>query len=182
MIHGFISNYTHIKFFRVQKNFYSNSYEYFQSQELEMFNYLSETLSSIDTSTITENKRKLAVNKDTWKIFIKFLTMDFGYYDYDGLQIEPNDDLLADRYMITKKLGNRYKSMVYLLEKNQDNHSTEDSQHYVMKILKTDTDSEYLLNEVKITKILKRFNNSNKFYLFFQNIIDRPSSSKTFVY
>ncbi|CAF4918046.1 unnamed protein product [Rotaria sp. Silwood1] len=176
IIHGFLSNYTHIKFFRVHKDDYSNSYEYFQSQEFEMFNYLSETLSSIDTSVITENKRKLGVNKDTWKMFIKFL-MVFGYYDYEGLEIEPNDDLLGDRYMLTKKLVNGYNTMSYLLEKNQDNHSTEDSSHYVMKILETNGDSELLLNEVKITKILKRFNNSNKFHLFFQNIIDRPSSS-----
>ncbi|CAF5066520.1 unnamed protein product, partial [Rotaria sp. Silwood1] len=64
-IYGFISNYTHIKFFYVQKKSDSNSYEYFQSQELEMFNYLSETLSSIDISTTIENTRKLSVNKDT---------------------------------------------------------------------------------------------------------------------
>ncbi|CAF1164388.1 unnamed protein product [Rotaria sp. Silwood1] len=102
-IFGFLSNYTHIKFFHVHKNSYSNSYEYFQSQELEMFNYLSEILSSIDTSTITENKRKLGVNKDTWNIFIEFLTMDFCYYYYEGLQINPDDDLLGDRYMITKE-------------------------------------------------------------------------------
>ncbi|CAF3719873.1 unnamed protein product, partial [Rotaria sp. Silwood1] len=86
-IHGFLSNYTHIKFFRVYKNSDSNSYEYFQSQELEMFNYLSETLSPIDMSAITENKRKLGVNKDTWKMFIEFLIMDFEYYDYEGLKI-----------------------------------------------------------------------------------------------
>ncbi|CAF5065095.1 unnamed protein product, partial [Rotaria sp. Silwood1] len=103
IIFGFLSNYTHIKFFHVHKNSYSNSYEYFQSQELEMFNYLSEILSSIDTSTITENKRKLGVNKDTWNIFIEFLTMDFCYYYYEGLQINPDDDLLGDRYMITKE-------------------------------------------------------------------------------
>ncbi|CAF3832116.1 unnamed protein product [Rotaria sp. Silwood1] len=182
-IHGFLSNYTHIKFFRVYKNSDSNSYEYFQSQELEMFNYLSETLSPIDMSAITENKRKLGVNKDTWKMFIEFLTMDFAYYHYEGLKIRPIDDLLGDRYMITKKLINGYKSMVYLLEKNEDNHSAEDSPHSVMKILKTNRDSKYLLNEIKIAKILKRFNDSNKFHLFFQNIINRPSSSsKTFVY
>ncbi|CAF5041271.1 unnamed protein product [Rotaria sp. Silwood1] len=141
-IHGFLSNYTHIKFFRVYKNSDSNSYEYFQSQELEMFNYLSETLSSIDTSAITENKRKLGVNKDTWEIFITFLTMYFCYYHYEGLKIYPDDDLLGDRYMITKKLVNGHNSMVYLLEKIEDNHSTEDSPHYVMKILRTHTDSD----------------------------------------
>ncbi|CAF5064303.1 unnamed protein product, partial [Rotaria sp. Silwood1] len=123
IIFGFLSNYTHIKFFGVQKNFDLNSYEYFQNQELEMFNYLSETLSSIDTSTITENKRKLGVNKDTWKIFIQFLTMNFWNYYYNVLEIDPNDDLLGDQYMITKKLVNGYNSMVYLLEKIEDNHS-----------------------------------------------------------
>ncbi|CAF3900368.1 unnamed protein product, partial [Rotaria sp. Silwood1] len=38
---------------------------------LKMFTYSSEVLSSIDTSTTTENTRKLSVNQDAWKIFIK---------------------------------------------------------------------------------------------------------------
>ncbi|CAF5154749.1 unnamed protein product [Rotaria sp. Silwood1] len=85
-----------------------------------MFTYSSETLSSIDTSTTvttTENARKLDVNKDTWKIFTNFLTMNTNFYQYTRLNIDPHDDLLGDRYMITKKLGFVISSMVYLLEK-----------------------------------------------------------------
>ncbi|CAF4356899.1 unnamed protein product, partial [Rotaria sordida] len=78
--------------------------------------------------------------------------------------------------MITKKLGKGVTSIVYLLEKNEDNHLAEDSSHYVMKILKKSEFSECFLNEVKIAKKLKRFKDSNKFDLFFQNIIDQPSS------
>ncbi|CAF1346071.1 unnamed protein product [Rotaria sp. Silwood1] len=119
-IYGFLSNYIHIKFFYVKKKSDSEWYEFFQSQELEMFTYSSETLSSIDTSTTvttTENARKLDVNKDTWKIFTNFLTMNTNFYQYTRLNIDPHDDLLGDRYMITKKLGFVISSMVYLLEK-----------------------------------------------------------------
>src|SRR5690348_2242429 len=87
-------------FFYVEKKSDSNSYEYFQSQELEMFNYFSETLSSIGTSTITENTRKLSVNKDIWKIFLNFFTMNIDFYQYKGLNIDPNDDLLSDRVWV----------------------------------------------------------------------------------
>ncbi|CAF1417820.1 unnamed protein product [Rotaria sp. Silwood1] len=101
-IYGFLSNYTHIKFFYVKKKSDSEWYEFFQSQELEMFTYSSETLSSIDTSTTvttTENTRKLDVNKDTWKIFTNFLTMNTDFYQYTRLNIDPHDDLLGDRYI-----------------------------------------------------------------------------------
>ncbi|CAF4005588.1 unnamed protein product [Rotaria sordida] len=181
-IYGFLSNYTHIKFFYVKKESDSDSYEFFQSQELEMFIYSSEVLSSIDMSTTTENTRKLSVNKDTWKIFINFLTMNIDFYQYKRLNIDPNDDLLGNRYMITKKLGYGATSIVYLLEKKKDNHSAEDSSHYVIKILTRNERSECFLNEVKITKKLKRFKDSNNFHLFFQNILDQPSSIKYLLY
>ncbi|CAF3897947.1 unnamed protein product [Rotaria sp. Silwood1] len=183
-IYGFLSNCTHIKFFYVKKKSDSNSYEFFQSQQLEMFTYSSEALSSIDTSTITttENTRKLGVNKNTWKIVTNFLTMNIDFYQYTRLNIDPNNDLLRDRYMITKKLGIGVSSMVYLLEKNEDNHSVEDSPHYVMKILKESKYSECFLNEVEMAKKLKRFNDLNKFHLFFQDILYPLSSGKAFVF
>ncbi|CAF1354068.1 unnamed protein product [Rotaria sp. Silwood1] len=42
-IYGFLSNYIHIKFFYVKKKSDSEWYDFFQSQELEMFTYSSET-------------------------------------------------------------------------------------------------------------------------------------------
>ncbi|CAF5017820.1 unnamed protein product, partial [Rotaria sp. Silwood1] len=181
-IYGFISNYTHIKFFYVQKKSDSNSYEYFQSQELEMFNYLSETLSSIDISTTIENTRKLSVNKDTWKIFINFLTMKIDFYQYTRFNIDSHDDLLGDRYMIIKELGIGLTSMTYLFKKNENNHSIEDSQYYVMKILTQNKYSKCFLQEIEMTKKLKEFNDLNKFHLFFQDILYSLSSGKTFVF
>ncbi|CAF3904564.1 unnamed protein product [Rotaria sp. Silwood1] len=181
-IYGFLSNYTHIKFFYVKKKSDSEWYEFFQSQELEMFTYSSETLSSINMSTTTENIRKLDVNKDTWKIFTNFLTMNTDFYQYTRLKIEPHDNLLDNRYIITKKLGSGVSSIVYLLKKTEDNHSVEDSPHYVMKILKESKYSKCFRKEFKIPKRLKQFNDLNKFHLFFQDIIYPLSSSKAFVF
>ncbi|CAF3369654.1 unnamed protein product [Rotaria socialis] len=180
-IYGFLSNYTHIKFFYVTKKSDSDSYEFCQSQELEMFTYLSETLSSIDMST-TENTRKLGVNEDTWKIITNFLTMDTDFYQYKRLNIDPNDDLLGDRYTITKKLGSGVSSIVYFLKQNEDNHSVEDSPCHVMKILKKSEYSKCFRKEVIIAKRLKRFNDLNKFHLFFQDIIHPMSSDKYLFY
>ncbi|CAF4263034.1 unnamed protein product, partial [Rotaria sordida] len=101
-IYGFLSNCLHIKFFYIEKKSDSNSCEFFQSQELDMFSYLSETLSSTDESRKTENSRKLCANKDTWKIFTKFLTMNSEFYEYTRFNIDPHDDLLADQYLIIK--------------------------------------------------------------------------------
>ncbi|CAF3388968.1 unnamed protein product [Rotaria socialis] len=180
-IYGFLSNYTHIKFFYVTKKSDSDSYEFCQSQELEMFTYLSETLSSIDMST-TENTRKLGVNGDTWKIITNSLTMDTDFCQYKRLNIDPNDDLLGDRYTITKKLGSGVSSIVYFLKQNEDNHSVEDSPCHVMKILKQSEYSKCFRKEVIIAKRLKRFNDLNKFHLFFQDILHPMSSDKYLFY
>ncbi|CAM4968178.1 unnamed protein product [Rotaria socialis] len=146
-----------------------------------MFTYLSETLSSIDMST-TENTRKLGVNEDTWKIITNFLTMDTDFYQYKRLNIDPNDDLLGDRYTITKKLGSGVSSIVYFLKQNEDNHSVEDSPCHVMKILKQSEYSKCFRKEVIIAKRLKRFNDLNKFHLFFQDILHPMSSDKYLFY
>ncbi|CAF5021239.1 unnamed protein product, partial [Rotaria sp. Silwood1] len=66
--------------------------------------------------------------------------------------------------------------MVYLLEKNEDNHLVEDSPHHVMKILKENKYSKCFQKEVQMSKRLKRFNNLNKFHLFFQDILYPLSS------
>ncbi|CAF4818151.1 unnamed protein product [Rotaria sp. Silwood1] len=162
MIYGFISNYTHIKFFYVKKKSDSDSYEFFQSQQLEMFTYSFEILSSVDTSTTTtENTIKLGVNKDTWKIFTNFLTMNIDFYQYKRLNIDPHDDLL---------------------ERNKDNHSIEDSPYYVMKVLKESECSKCFRQEIKMAKKLKEFNDLNKFHLFFQDLLYSLSSGKAFVF
>ena len=130
----------------------------------------------------TENTRKLGVNEDTWKIITNFLTMDTDFYQYKRLNIDPNDDLLGDRYMITKKLGSGVSSTVYFLKQNEDNHSVADSPYHIMKILKNKKYSECFQKEVKIPKRLKRLNDLNKFHLFFQDILYPMSSGKAFVF
>ncbi|CAF2799857.1 unnamed protein product [Rotaria sp. Silwood2] len=133
----------------------SNSFEFFQSQELELFSYLSETLSSTGESRkrINTVNSKLCANKDTWKIFTKFLTMNSEFYEYTRFNIDPHDDLLADQYLIIKGLGKGLTSMIYLLEKNENKYSVEESPHHVMKILKESADSKLFSNEIKITTI-----------------------------
>ncbi|CAF3933050.1 unnamed protein product [Rotaria sp. Silwood1] len=108
--------------------------------------------------------------------------MSDNFYEYATLNIDPRDDLLDCRYMIRKKLGAGLTSMVYLLEKKEDNYLIEDPSHYIMKILKENNYSEYFLNEINITEKLKQFDNSHKFYLFFQDILSPLSSSITFVF
>ncbi|CAF3865159.1 unnamed protein product, partial [Rotaria sp. Silwood1] len=121
-----------------------------------MFTYSFEILSSVDTSTTTtENTIKLGVNKDTWKIFTNFLTMNIDFYQYKRLNIDPHDDLR---------------------ERNKDNHSIEDSPYYVMKVLKESECSKCFRQEIKMAKKLKEFNDLNKFHLFFQDILYSLSS------
>ncbi|CAF3827458.1 unnamed protein product [Rotaria sp. Silwood1] len=108
--------------------------------------------------------------------------MNIDFYQYTRLNIDPHDDLLGDRYMITKNLGFGVSSIVYLLEKNEDNHSVEDSQYYVMKILKQSKYSECFQEEIEMTKKLKEFNDLNKFHLFFQDILYSLSSDKYLFY
>ncbi|CAF4714545.1 unnamed protein product, partial [Rotaria sp. Silwood2] len=79
-----------------------------------MFNYLSATSSSIDTITTTEQSRQTYFNKDTWEIFMKFLTMNANFYEYTQLNINSLDDLLGDKYNIRRKLGIDLTAMVFL--------------------------------------------------------------------
>ncbi|CAM2729668.1 unnamed protein product [Rotaria socialis] len=143
-----------------------------------MFSYSSETLSATDKS------RKLCVNKDTWAIFTKFLTMNSEFYEYTRLNIDPHDDLLADQYHIIKQLGNGLTSMIYLLEENENEneYSAEDSPNHVMRILKESEDSYLFSNEIKIIEQLKQFNDSSKFQLFFQDILHPSCPDKYLLY
>ncbi|CAF5035950.1 unnamed protein product, partial [Rotaria sp. Silwood1] len=72
---------------------------------------------------------------------------------------------------IIKGLANGLTSTIYLLEKNENEYSVEESPHHVMKILKESQDSNLFSNEIKITEQLKQFNDSKKFHLFFQDIL-----------
>ncbi|CAF3866132.1 unnamed protein product [Rotaria sp. Silwood1] len=170
-IYSFSINCKQITFFYVEKESKSNLYNYYKSQDLDMFNNYSETSLPVDMIITKEEWKNKYLNEVIWKIFTIFLTMSDNFYEYATLNINPRDDLFDCRYMIRKKLGIGLTSMVYLLEKKEDNYLIEDSPHYVMKILKENNYSEYFLTEIKITEKLKQFDNSNKFYLFFQDIL-----------
>ncbi|CAF3098862.1 unnamed protein product, partial [Rotaria sp. Silwood2] len=102
--------------------------------------------------------------------------MNTDFYEYETLYINPRDYLFANRYNIRKKLGNGATSMVYLLVKNEDNLLINDLHQCVIKICKDDESANLFIKEVKIIKKLRQLNISNKFDLFFENILD---SSRT---
>ncbi|CAF4012900.1 unnamed protein product [Rotaria sp. Silwood1] len=181
-IYGFPINCKQITFFYVEKECKSNLYNNNKSQDLDMFNNYSETSLPVDMIITKEEWKNKYLNEVIWKIFTNFLTMSNNFYEYATLNIDPRDDLFDCRYMIRKKLGIGLTTMVYLLEKKEDNYLIEDSPHYAMKILKENDYSEYFLNEIKITEKLTQFDNSNKFYLFFQDILSPLSSGITFVF
>ncbi|CAM4843057.1 unnamed protein product [Rotaria magnacalcarata] len=178
-IYGFLCNFKHLKYFYVEK-LSSNSYEYFQSQELELFISMSDASSS---STGRSGKKirsteNLIINTDSWKILGKFLTMNYKFYEYRRLNIDPSDDFVSGQYMITKRLGNGLTSTVYLLEKIKRKSSVKTLSCYVIKILTNNSYAKYFSAEMKITKQLKKFNNSKKFNLYFQDIVYSLSSEK----
>ncbi|CAF3410211.1 unnamed protein product [Rotaria socialis] len=94
-IYGFLANFTHITFYCTEKKPYSTSYNYYKSQNFKLFDSFSELSSSVGT------KRNL--NKETWKIFTTYLTMNPNFYQYTTLNINPLDDLRGDRYSISKE-------------------------------------------------------------------------------
>ncbi|CAF2065568.1 unnamed protein product [Rotaria magnacalcarata] len=172
-MYGFLVSCKQITFYYVEKEYASNSYKYYQSQDLDLFNNYSETSSSADTMITNEEWKKIYLNQVTWKIFTNFLTMNDNFYEYTVLNIDPSIDLLYDRYNIRKKLGNGLTSMVYLLVKNENNSLNDDIKQCVMKISKSSLYTEYFLNEVTITNELKQLN-SDKLNLFFQDILHYP--------
>ena len=171
-VYGFLTNVNHIRFFCVKKTSESNVYHYFRSEDLRMFDLSrvsSSSSSSVDMTKKRAKSRKKSLKNDTWTIFLNFLTMNVDFYGYTRLDINPQDDLLADKYTITKRLGSGLTSIVYLLQKSCNNHSRNYSSCCVIKVLRQDTNFEFL-NEIEITKQLKQLDDSDKFHLFFQDI------------
>ncbi|CAF3438376.1 unnamed protein product [Rotaria socialis] len=158
-MYGFSTNFTHITFYYVEKKPYSTTYNFYKSQNLEMFNYSSPTSSSADAITKIEQSSNKYLNKETWKIFAKFLTMNADFYQYTALTINPVDDLLGDRYEISRKLGDGATSMVYSLAKTKDSYVNNDLQNYVVKISKRSSFKELFINEINIMKQLQQSNN-----------------------
>ncbi|CAF3880265.1 unnamed protein product [Rotaria sp. Silwood1] len=175
-IYGFLTNIKFMKFFYVTKDPYSSLCHYYQSTDkLEMITGLHKSSSSSTSSKISgKQSEEYLFNRDAWKIFIKFLTMDWNFYEYRMLNVKPDDYLYADKFNIKTRIGNGLTSMVYLLEKNVDNLSIIDPRSLVLKICKKDIYREYLKNEYEILKMLKQSNNSNNFDLFFEDVFQTP--------
>jgi hypothetical protein len=172
-----------MKYFYVEK-LSPDSYEYFESQELELFSLMSDASSSStgrSSKKITRTEN-LIINKDSWKILGQFLTMNYKFYEYRRLNIDPSDAFVSDQYMITKRLGNGLTSTVYLLEKTKSKSSVKNLSCYVIKILTNNSYAKYFSTELKITKQLKKFNDLKKFNLYFQDILYLLSSGKIYFF
>ena len=68
---------------------------------------------------VNEQSQRRQLDKGTIKIFIKFLTMDPGFYQHKRLHINPNDNLFGDEYHIRSILGCGLTSIVYRLLNNE---------------------------------------------------------------
>ncbi|CAF3137221.1 unnamed protein product, partial [Rotaria sp. Silwood2] len=80
-IYSFLTNGKQISFFYVEKKGeWKESYNFYKSQDLYMFNeYSKESLSS-DMMITNEEWKNKHLNEVTWKIFINFLTMNDEFY------------------------------------------------------------------------------------------------------
>ncbi|CAF2142305.1 unnamed protein product, partial [Rotaria magnacalcarata] len=171
--YGFLANKQYLKFFYVEKKSLSDEYNYYESRTLKMFDYSPESIRTKDmTMTTNQQSKRIYLHKNTWIIFTKLLIMDMdmGFYQYTTLNLNYIGNLLNERYYIKRKLGRNPTSNVYFLEKNPNNIDKDDEKHCAIKIC-TQTKYLFYLNEIKIIQDLKQLNVSNKFHLFFEDII-----------
>ncbi|CAF1322158.1 unnamed protein product [Rotaria sp. Silwood1] len=142
-IYGFLINNKQMIFFYVEKGDKPYSYDYYQSENLDLFMNYPERLSSVDMSLTNEQWRKKYLNEVTWKIFTNFLTMNENFFEYRMLSIDHRDDLLGNKYEIIQKLGYGLTSMVYVLRNNENNSLNDDIELHVMEISKSRLLAEY---------------------------------------
>jgi hypothetical protein len=181
-VYGFITDINSIRFYYAEQN-ENQSIVYYQSDDFKMFNYLSKTTasssSSVNRTGTTASTR--CYNDGTLKLFIKFLTMGTNFYGYTTLNINTKDYLYDDIFYIKMRLGTGATSFVYLLESTCNNQLANNPKCSIMKISKHEKYSDYFLNEVNILKKLKELNHSNKFDLFFQNVVHSSSTGKIYL-
>ncbi|CAF1387102.1 unnamed protein product [Rotaria sp. Silwood1] len=175
-IYGFLINNKQMIFLYVEKGDKPDLYDYYESENLDMFINIPKRLSSVAMSITNKQWRKKYLNEVTWKIFTNFLTMNENFFEYRMLNIDHRDDLLGNKYEIMQKLGSGLTSMVYLLRNNENNSLNDDTELHVLKISKCHGFEENFINEVKITNELKQLNDLDKFNSFFQDILhDSPT-------
>lgn len=180
-MYGFLSNMKEIQFYYVEKQ-PNSKYKYYHSNIFKFYNDLHQTTTTDNTNTSIEVSKQSCLNKDGWNMLVKFLTMNETFYNYTTFNLNTDDYLRKDRYCIIRKLGKGLTGRVYLLKKNCDNNLTNDDPICVLKISKNNLYSKLMLNEVKIIRKLKEFDKSNKFNLFFEDIIESSIEGKIFFY
>ncbi|CAF2973206.1 unnamed protein product [Rotaria sp. Silwood2] len=161
-IYGFLTNIKYIRFFYVEKDPFFCVYNYFESPNLEMFDYSFESTTSNNMTTTTtllnQQSKKIRLNKDTLDNIYKVFNNGYGFLSICST------------------------SNVYLLEKTENNACQDDPEHCVIKICTQNKYSSLYFNEIKITQQLKQLNVSNKFNLFFQDIIYSSSTGNIFLH
>ncbi|CAF1105503.1 unnamed protein product [Rotaria magnacalcarata] len=168
-IYGFLTNLDYIRFYRVEKK--DSTYcNYYRSKVFDMFRMPPKPTSS-STNVIQPNPgpEERYLNKDTIKLFIKFLTMNASFYEYTMLNIRPDDDLLGGNYYIQSILGNGATSVTYRFIQNNYNQSPATSKVLALKISKHHDYEKIFKNEANILGQLKIVNNSNNIHLFYEN-------------
>ncbi|CAF3027220.1 unnamed protein product, partial [Rotaria sp. Silwood2] len=183
-VYGFITNLREIRFYYALKDNTKNSpvMTFYRSETLQIFNKPStSTPPAKKKKKLNQQSKQSDLNKNTIETFIKFLMMDFSFYEYKRLNIKPNDYLYQDEYRIKQRLGSGATSMAYLLV-NKDYHESDN--HYifhVIKISRTHDNEKHFKNEIEIYKQLKTID-SNNFNKFFSNIIASSPESKFIIF
>ncbi|CAF1187612.1 unnamed protein product [Rotaria sordida] len=104
-IYAFLYDFHTITFFYCEKMLDKDDLQYYQSETLKLIEDNPVKRSNFDVIKIGKESKEIYFSKENWKIFIKFLTMDWKFYDYKMLNISPSDYLLGDSYEITDRLG-----------------------------------------------------------------------------
>ncbi|CAF3907668.1 unnamed protein product [Rotaria sp. Silwood1] len=155
--YAFLYDFYTITFFYCDKISDKDDLIYYQSERLQLIEFEDEKRSNFDAIKIGEISKEIYFNKQNWKIFIKFLTMKWQFYEYNVLNIRPDDDLLGQDYEITERLGSGATSIVYLLKVQEEKKENKNLLlDYVMKISRKTTYSTNFKHEMKIIKELEK--------------------------
>ncbi|CAF4657161.1 unnamed protein product, partial [Rotaria sp. Silwood2] len=112
--YAFLYDFHTITFFYCDKISDKDDLQYYQSETLQLIEFEHKERSNLDAITMDEvSKEIIYFNKENWKIFIKFLTMKWQFYQCNILNISPDDDLFGQDYEIKERLGSGATSIVY---------------------------------------------------------------------
>ncbi|CAF3467362.1 unnamed protein product, partial [Rotaria sp. Silwood2] len=119
--YAFLYDFHTITFFYCDKISDKDDLQYYQSETLQLIEFEHKERSNLDAIKMDEvSKEIIYFNKENWKIFIKFLTMKWQFYQCNILNISPDDDLFGQDYEIKERLGSGATSIVYLLKVKEE--------------------------------------------------------------